>query len=502
MAKQRPVPVSIKEILGDLTFGMRRAASRPTIYGYRAQDYQIPFHASTARGKLFIGGNRSGKTVAGGAESVMWLSNKHPNRPVPQPPIYGRGVAVDFEHGVKKIMLAEIARWIPPSLLKNGSWEESYQTSSRTLTLENENKMEFLSYDQDLDKHAGTSRHFIWMDEEPPEDIYNENMLRLMDVGGSWWLTMTPVEGMTWTYDRIYEPGKNGTNPDIYVVEASTDMNMYINQSEIDMYLAGMTEDEKKARRQGKFIQLGGLIYAKNFNAERNVIPSLYDDSNLWQTVKTKWTHFLALDHGFNNPTAVLWLATDADGRVIVYDEYYVSGEIISYHAREIKERNRLLGIDPGYIVGDPSIRNTDPITGTSVLIEYEDHGVTIVLGNNDVKAGINRVARMFEEGKLLITRNCQKTLWEQGRYRWSRYATSKAAANNNVREQPVKKDDHLMDALRYGIASRYSHMDLLVDTFKDSRGFPEASTDIDYELLKMVQEPLSNFDSVLGSEW
>jgi len=167
MAKQTQKPVSVKELLGDLTYSMRRAAARPSVFGYRAMDHQHRFHRSTATGRLFIGGNRSGKTVAGGAESVRWLLGQHPDRPVPNTPVYGRGVAVDFEHGVKKIMLPEIARWMPPSALKNGSWEESYQASSRTLDLANGSKMEFLSYDQDLDKHAGTSRNFLWFDEEP-----------------------------------------------------------------------------------------------------------------------------------------------------------------------------------------------------------------------------------------------------------------------------------------------------------------------------------------------
>jgi len=335
-------------------------------------------------------------------------------------------------------------------------------------------------------------------------------MLRLVDVGGSWWLTMTPVEGMTWVYDRIYEPSRNGRNPDIYVVEAAMDMNTHINIAEVDVYLAGMSEDDKNARRKGKFVQVGGLIYAKSFAPERNVIPSIISNEEKWSIIRDKWTHFMALDHGFNNPTAVLWLATDSDGRIIVYDEYYISREVISYHARKLKSVADCSESNRDISLRTPAVRNTDPITGTSVLIEYTDQGLPFVLGNNDVRAGINRVARLFEEGQLKITQNCEKTLWELGRYRWSKYASSKIAANNNVKEEPVKKDDHLMDALRYGVASRFTGEEHLVDVLKESRGFPEVvnretgAGSVDLELLKLAhdQSEQMNFDSILGSDW
>jgi phage terminase large subunit-like protein len=154
-----------------------------------------------AKGRQLLGGNRAGKTVAGVCEDVMWLTGQHRFREVPPPPIRGRIIAVDFNQGVDKIILPELAKWIPPSLLINGSWEDSYSSRLRTLTLSNNSFVELMSYEMDLEKFAGTSRHFIHFDEEPNQAIFNENMARLVDTGGSWWMTMTPVNGMTWTYD-------------------------------------------------------------------------------------------------------------------------------------------------------------------------------------------------------------------------------------------------------------------------------------------------------------
>ena len=187
-----------REFLRGLTEGVRTAARRPNIYGYTPHEKQVSFHSSGARGKLFIGGNRSGKTVGGAAEAVYRATGRHPFRPVPPPPTRGRVVSVDFLNGVEKIVRPEIARWLPNSEIRGGSWESGYDRELRTLNLENGSTIEFMSYDQDLDKFAGTSRHWVWFDEEPPQDIFTECLLRLLDTGGDWWITMTPVEGMTW----------------------------------------------------------------------------------------------------------------------------------------------------------------------------------------------------------------------------------------------------------------------------------------------------------------
>ena len=493
-----------QEILAELTSQLRRTAIRPSIAGYKPMDHQRMFHSSVSKGRAIIGGNRSGKTVSGAAEVTMWMTGNHPYRPTPKPPVRARAVTVDFDHGFELIMKPEVARWMPPSALIDGSWEKSFAKSTRILTLANGSTLEFLSYDQDVDKHAGTSRHIIWFDEEPPREIWNENMARLIDVGGSWILTMTPLDGMTWVYDDIYLPSKLA--PDPFVIEVSMDQNIYINTTEIDSYLAGMTSEEKIARRQGKFVQIGGLIYGRYLSNANVVEPVL--GTERWENIRTKWTHFLAMDHGFNNPTCFLWIAADTDGRLIVYDEYYVQGEVVSYHASQIKERCALLGVNPAFIVGDPSIQNTDPITGTSVQIEYVEHDVSITLGNNNVPGGINRVARLLEQNQLLLCKNCEKLLWEMQRYRWGKWSSKKIEATNNVKEQPVKKDDHACDALRYGVASRFSAEEIAIPEPANILGLPEAIVlespryGVDQNLMTLAEYAPRDLVSMLGDDW
>lgn len=317
----------------------------------------------------------------------------------------------------------------------------------RTLTLANMSTIEFMSYEQETDAFAGTSRDWVWLDEEAPRDIYVECSMRLLDTRGQLWMTMTPLEGITYVYDEVYLRAK--TDPRYEVWEVDITDNPHLNQVEIEAILSGLTEEEREARAHGKFVQIGGLIYP--MFGEQHVLDSFIPPQD--------WLHVAGMDHGFHNPTAWLWSAIDSDGNMVVYDEYYKAGQIVRYHASRVHEINIAHERAPDYYVGDPSIRNVDPITGTSVHIEYIDHGIPIILGNNDVKAGINAVAsKLIGFGgrpSLYITRNCVQTRHELARYRWAKWAHRKQNEQKNKKEDPVKKDDHAADALRYIIASR-----------------------------------------------
>jgi phage terminase large subunit-like protein len=55
----------------------------------------------------------------------------------------------------------------------------------------------FKAYDQGRRKFQGTAKHVIWLDEEPPLDVYQECLARLMTTNGLMLCTFTPLEGMT-----------------------------------------------------------------------------------------------------------------------------------------------------------------------------------------------------------------------------------------------------------------------------------------------------------------
>lgn len=446
MAGRPKTKFSTDELGGMLKEGLSRAISRPTVHGYRPHDKQIRFHSTPSRGRLYIGGNRSGKTVGGIVEDIFWMRGEHPFRQVFKPPVRGRIVTVSYIEGIQKIIIPEITKWIPPSDLINGSWEDSYSKSERTLTLTNGSSVELMSYDQNLGKFAGTSRHFIHFDEEPPKAIFDECRMRLLDTAGSWWITMTPVEGMTWVYDQLYNPGL-APGGNVEVIQIDIEENPYIARAEIETVLEGLDGDDRKARKEGKFVALGGLAF-KNFSPEIHIIDPL-DDDKLRQIYN--WTHYGSLDHGLNNPTAWLYHAVSPKGAVVTYDEIYANETLIDDFARQIHERN---GWDnrraPDIYVGDPAISQRNAQTGDSVQTTYARAGIPIVLGNNDVKIGVEKMNRYFKRGMWVVTGNCTNLIRELQRVRWKIYESAKKRHDNNPREELHKKDDHAPDSARY----------------------------------------------------
>jgi phage terminase large subunit-like protein len=453
--RTREVRLSQDEILETLHQGLIKQATRPNIFGYVPHDKQFLFHKSTAKVILYIGGNRSGKTTGGAVEAIYRLGGRHPYKQVKPAPVYGRAHSVDFLYGCDKIILPEIQRWCPPSLLVNGSWEDSYDKNHRTLTFSNKSVLEFKSYEQDLDKFAGTSRDFNWYDEEPPRHIYNESQARLIDVNGDAFLTMTPVDGMTWVYDEIYEPYKDSSDSNYLVIEIEMTENPHITKEAAELYLSTLDKDERTARQRGEFVAMGGRIF-KNFSYQVHVVPPI-NPRNLWEQ---GWQPYCSIDHGLNNPTAMMWHAVSADSRIITFGEHYKSEMLVRDHAEEYHRRTKLYGIDPSKLItiGDPAMHQRNGATGTSIIQAYAENGVYIGTEvESDVKSGLDKMIEYLREDESIggkprwqITNECPKLAWEMKKYRWATYSSRKIQFEKNKQEVPHKKDDHATDSSRY----------------------------------------------------
>lgn len=422
---------------------LHSAAEKRSISNYEPHEKQVKFHGADTVGRLYIGGNRSGKSVGGVVEDIWWLTNKHPYLKTPDRPVKGRVVAVDFPNGVQKIILPMFGQWIPPSALINGSWEDSWSASMRTLTLSNGSFCEFMSYDQELDSFAGTSRDFVHFDEEPPQNIFNENKMRLIDVNGRWWITMTPVEGMTWVFEILYEMRHLDKN--LTVIEVGMEENPYLPEGAAEILLQGLDDQEREARKHGRFVSITGLIF-KHFNAEKHVIAPVDPKDPRFNG----WKIFSSMDHGLNNPTAWLWHLISPKNQVITFAEHYQREWIVEEHARKVHQIETSFKIRPELRVGDPAIKQRNGVTGDSIQTQYRKYGIAIAAGNNDVASGLAKMNSYMKLGQWLITENCVNLQKEIRRYRWKQYESSKLRDRNNLQDQPQKKDDHAIDSSRY----------------------------------------------------
>ena len=454
MAKQSEF--SMTDIIKGI--GERLAQSLPNLSRYQPHPKQLKFHQSDKRGRLYIGGNRAGKTIADVTECCWWLTKTHPFLPMPAEPVRGRLVCVDFLNGLDKIILPLFKQWLPDKYLIDNSWDKSYDKEHKTLTLANGSFIEFMSYDQDLDKFAGTSRHFVAFDEEPPKNIWNECRARLVDTGGSWWISMTPVDGMTWVYDDIYEPNVDNKDGKWYVIQADMLDNPHISRAEAEEFLSGLSEAERRAREKGEFVQMGGRVF-KSFDPEIH-------KTNYNFVLRPDMRIYTSIDIGWRHPTAWLWHAVEPSGHITTFHEMVEAEVTIEEWAKKVNAFEKELKAQYPFFkiymrTGDPALKQTRSNTGTSDITEYSKHGLYIGVDAvpRAVDIGIVKIEQYLkrdddprEAGRpwYQYTPNCEILEKQMLRLRWATYASKKHEYENAPKKEIHKKDDDAPDSLRY----------------------------------------------------
>lgn len=458
--------LTLDDMLSEFSEGIQSISSD----NYVPHDKQIVFHSSEAKERIFIGGNRSGKTVGSVLEAIWRVTKTHPFRPdlnAISEPIRGRFVAVSIEEGLNQIILPMIQKWMPRRFLVDGSWEKSYHRQSRKLILKDGSFIEFMTYEQDTEKFAGTSRHFCAFDEEPPEIIWQECIMRLLDTNGDWWIAMTPVEGVTWTEQRIVKPFTEGKRPFALVLWVKTLQNPHINKEAYERTMANFDEDDMLARSEGSYNSHKGIVY-KEFNETIHVLKEPFAVKN-----GGSWFIYTSLDSGWAHPAAWLWHAVHESGRIVTFHEIVLSETPVIEFAKKIKDYEDENQITVHFRTGDPALLQTREQSGTSVLDEYAKHGIFInvdgvLRGPNSVDSGINKVTTYLKGRVKFYDRNenvvklpmyqvhesCTKLITEFKEYRWARHASRKIEMSKAPKKEPEKKNDDALDSLRYFVTT------------------------------------------------
>lgn len=320
----------------------------------------------------------------------------------------------------------------------------------------------FKSCDQGRDKFQGTSKDWIWFDEEPPKEIYDECKMRVVDTRGDLWGTMTPLQGLTWVYDAIYINEVSDPQIQYWLIEWAD--NPYLSPEEIAQLEATMTEDEREARQYGRFVAMSGLIY-KEFVEDIHVIDPF--------SVPRDWMDTISIDPGLDAPLAAHFYAVDGDSNIYVVDEHYKAGESVEWHAERLKEIAQRLRW-PMHRDGsldaliDSAANQKTLAAEKSVADLFWENGINVDTGvEKDVWTGIQRVKQYLKlrphhdtnawpkgKPKLFIFRNCVNMIREIKSYRW-KPETSKNQHADKPNDRPIKRNDHAMDDLRYYIMSR-----------------------------------------------
>jgi len=154
-----------------------------------------------------------------------------------------------------------------------------------------------------------------------------------------------------------------------------------------------------------------------------------------WQEFKEQIIYddyFYGLDFGYNNQTALIEVGIKDKknyyGREIIYETKLTNTDLIEKLKQLITNKQKEIWAD-----NEPD-----------KIAEISRAGFNIKPANKSVKDGIDRVKSI----KLFIKSDSYNLLKEIKNYKW------KQDRGGNVLDEPIKFNDHLMDALRYAIFS------------------------------------------------
>ena len=396
-------------------------------------------------------GNRGGKTEAGAVVTATMATGVYMNK------VWGSRRDLDYggwnfraggTHWVcsasnevqREVTQPKLMRWLPKD-----SIEKVVNVARGVIdfiVLKTGNRIVFKQYEQDVDKFTGADVDSIWFDEEPPQDIYKESLMRTIDRGGHVFGTLTPVNGLTWIYNDVYE---KADLRGIKIFNWDMDDNPFLSDKEKSAILAGLTDDERRIRKSGQFIALHGLVYPMFDEARHCIEPFM---------IPKHWRRVVAVDPHLKKPMAILWGALASEdfkgvkkGDWVIYQELIKGGAIPDVVAaiEVMNGRDRLYAR-----VGDPVMNvKTDNFVGLDVFGEFASMGFPLLPANKNVSGGIMQIRELLaaNPSQLWIFNNCINLIWQFKHYVYKDIGGDLTA---NYNEKIRKTDDDLLDCLRY----------------------------------------------------
>ena len=429
----------------------RRSQLKLNLYnsGEKVHLKQLEFHKCQKRNRWVFGGNRSGKTECGAVETVWLARGIHPyrqNRKDVSCWVVSLSNQVQRDVAQQKILSYLDPTWIVEVAMNSGKKTGLEYGVIDYIVIKNVfgglSKIGFKSCEAGREKFQGASLDFVWFDEEPPKDIYDECKMRVLDRKGEIFGTMTPLKGLTFIYEEIYL--NKYDSDEVWCEFMEWADNPYLDEGETELMQRTMSEETLNSRRYGKFNSAVGLVYPE-FDPSVHVIEPF--------DLPYEWQDTMSIDPGLNNPLSCHWYAVDYDGNVYVVAEHYAKGMDVFWHADKIKEKCRLLNWHTDstgnyHALIDSAANQRTLASSKSVAELFCENGISVnTKVNKDVFSGINRVKGYLmpldKKPRLFIFSNCTNMIREIKSYWWGE------------NDMPKKIDDHSMDELRYYISSR-----------------------------------------------
>lgn len=230
--------------------------------------------------------------------------------------------------------------------------------------------------------------------------------------------------------------------------------------SRLQMIMRG---SQAKRFIEGKWDAYDGLVYP-DYSDSVHMVYSDQMQAHIAQSIINGEVGILeAYDFGQASPSCYLLAFVDRQYNVLVCDGFYEPMKTIQWQAAKIKEiRSKWKVIPTEPIYADPDIFRSKSASkdnvGQSVAALFDDEGIEMQRGSNNVAAGIEKVSSYLavDAGhmhpitgnigapRFFVSSDLEFVSNEFADYYWNRNTTGQ-----NV-DKPLDRNDHSMDAIKY----------------------------------------------------
>lgn len=465
---------------------------------YQPLSHAVAFHASKAPERVPRGSNQSGKTNCAAVEVARAVLGRDPYNKYPKE--NGRAFLVGkngkhlgqvmyrklFRRGAFDIIknnktglfevyqpwrpehLAnkKLAKWAPPlipaSYIAEGgiSWEKRGEQIPSLVRMKNGWEISFFTALGECQQ--GSDIDLAWMDEEIPNpEWYVELSARLIRRGGKFIWSATPQAGSEQLFDlhKAAEEQKSWEKPITEEYFFSLRDNPYISKKDKDLFATKLqNEEDYRVRVLGEFAIVSFRVFPE-FDSYIHGCDPFHVPNN--------WTRYMVVDPG-RQVCAVLFAAVpppseERAGHVYLYDQLYIKRCSAMKFATGVMHKSRDQQFY-AYIIDAHEGRKAQTGSGITIETAYSEAlakeklssqttGNGFVWGSDDREGGVEAIRKMLEisnKGKPVLQVMREKLTdleWELERYRYARKRTANGYILTDV---PEKKNDHLIDCLRY----------------------------------------------------
>jgi phage terminase large subunit-like protein len=395
-----------------------------------------------------MAGNQLGKTLAGAAEVSMHLTGLYPD--------WWRGHRFDHpitalagsesyeltRDGIQRLVLGPPmnedewgAGMLPKSCVVGTTRRSGVSGAVDTITIKHvsggTSTLMLKAYEQGRGKWQANTVHYIWFDEEPPEDVYFEGTTRTNATGGLIRVTFTPLKGMSGVVARYLLED----SADRSVVTMTIDDAGHYTPEERARIIASYPPHEIEARTKGIPSMGSGRIFPV---PEEDIVCDPIDIPRFWPQI-------VGVDFGWDHPFAAAKLAWDRDNDII-----YMTGE---YRQREASPIIHAAAIRPWGdwipVAWPHDGLQHDKGSGVQLAEQYRRQGLNLLPeratfedGSNGVEAGVSDMLQRMQTGRWKVFSTCKAWMEEFRLY-------------HRDGGKIVKERDDLISASRYGLMAK-----------------------------------------------